>query len=267
LVTDANGCTASGLVAVNNIGAPTVSISSSIDVSCNSGNDGEATVSASGGILPYTYQWNDTDTQTTATATGLTAGIYAATVTDSAGCIAVAIDTIDEPSAINISYTVDTASQGNNDGSATVSVTGGTPPYTYLWDDPGAQTDSAATGLFAGSYTIIITDSIGCIDSLNIVVSEITGIENLNGFKNLADLTIYPNPTKGIVTFDIVLVEASNVQIQVYNILGEVLYTQKLQNIKSAKKKIDLKSLPNGIYLIKFVTPGFAIHKRIVIAK
>ena len=170
LVTDANGCTASDIVAVNNAGAPSVSILSFTDVSCNGGNDGEATVSASGGTLPYTYQWDDPLNQTTATATGLTAGTYTATVTDSNNCIASAIATISEPNPLlTTTISIGENCSGSCDGEATVNVTGGITPYSYLWDD--GQTTQTATGLCAASYNVTVTDSNGCTTIAGATVS------------------------------------------------------------------------------------------------
>ncbi|MBW8051639.1 MAG: PKD domain-containing protein [Cytophagales bacterium] len=186
LVTDSNGCTVSDIVAVNNAGAPSVSIPLFTDVSCNGGNDGEATVSATGGTPPYTYQWNDPLNQTTATATGLPAGTYTATVTDSNSCIASDIVTISEPGALLAPTTgTDESCSGSCDGEATVSVSGGITPYSYLWDDLLGQTTATATGLCATNYNVIVTDSNGCpaiggvtISGPAALTSNITGVTN-----------------------------------------------------------------------------------------
>ncbi|MEI2422513.1 SprB repeat-containing protein, partial [Arthrospira platensis SPKY2] len=69
------------------------------DVSCNGAGDGFATVVATGGVTPYSYEWNDGSSQTTSTATGLSGGTYEVTVTDGNGCTATASVTISEPSA------------------------------------------------------------------------------------------------------------------------------------------------------------------------
>lgn len=61
---------------------------------------------------------------------------------------------------------------GNQDGSLSVSATGGTAPYTYRWDDAAAQTSASATGLGAGTYSVVVTDSVGCSQTLSFVLEQ-----------------------------------------------------------------------------------------------
>jgi hypothetical protein len=129
------------------------------DVSVNGGADGQATASASGGTAPYTYLWSNG--ATTATASGLTAGAYSVTVTDANLANDTANITITEPTAVlaSITTTVNESSPGAADGSATVTASGGVPPYTYLWSN-GATT-ATITGLSAGNYQVTVTDANG----------------------------------------------------------------------------------------------------------
>jgi gliding motility-associated-like protein len=161
-VTDANGCTATNTITLTD---PNLAVGVWINnmVSCFGGSDGSATASASGGTPPYSYLWNDPLNQTTPTATGLQAGTYTVTVTDFTGIMATASVTITEPSEIIVTVThINPTVIGASDGSATATVTGGTPPYSYLWDDPAAQTTPTATGLAAGTYNVTVTDANGC---------------------------------------------------------------------------------------------------------
>ena len=151
-------------------GPITVSLSAT-PVYCFGGNDGSASASASGGTAPYTYLWSDPAAQNTPTAVGLRAGLYRVTVTDSNGLSTSATVTISEPPLIAATAkSTNTSCFGANDGSATISASGGTEPYTYLWDDSSAQTTSTAIGLNAGVYQIHVTDANGCsaIVSINI---------------------------------------------------------------------------------------------------
>ncbi|HIA36259.1 MAG TPA: PKD domain-containing protein, partial [Flavobacteriales bacterium] len=177
-VTDSNGCIATTPVSVNDLGAPVATISDSSDVSCNGGSDGSATVSLSGGTLPYTFSWNTSPIQTDSIATGLSAGTYTATVTDSNGCIASASVIISEPVLLIASITNSTnpSCNGACDGNATVSVSGGTVQYTYSWNSSPTQTTATATGLCAGFYTVTITDSLACITTDTITIDEPTPI-------------------------------------------------------------------------------------------
>ena len=172
IVTDAQGCTTICFVTVVAPPQLTCSVANTI-ISCTGGG-GKLTVNASGGTGPYSYSWNTIPPQTTAMATGLSAGNYMVTVTDSLGCQTTCSGNVS--SASNIIFTTDSGNVscfGGNDGFASVSfVSGGAPPYTYSWNTVPAQTTSTATGLGAGAYTVTITDSLGCQAFKTIIVSE-----------------------------------------------------------------------------------------------
>ncbi|TND09479.1 MAG: hypothetical protein FD123_1285 [Bacteroidetes bacterium] len=167
-ITDGNGCTTTASVTVTSTGGPTVSLQSSGDVACFGGNTGTATVSASGNS-PFTYSWSPSG-GTNATATGLPAGTYTCTVTDASSCISVQTVTITEPPQLTGNATATAATCGNTNGSATVTPTGGTGPYTYLWSN--SQTTASITGLAGGTYSVTITDANGCTGTANAIVGN-----------------------------------------------------------------------------------------------
>lgn len=173
-VIDANGCTITASVTVNASGGPSASISSSTNASCNGACDGSVTPSISGGSSPFTYLWNDISSQTSATATALCAGTYRVMVTDDNGCVSAAYETISEPLALisSITSSTDVSCNGVCDGTATVSVSGGTAPYTYSWDDPSSQSTSNPTGLCAGAFTVTVTDANGCTSNAPVTIIE-----------------------------------------------------------------------------------------------
>ncbi len=169
-ITDQNGCTDSSSITITE---PAVLVSASIvdsNVSCNSFSDGGATASATGGTMPYTYNWSNS--ATTASITGVVAGTYSVTITDHNGCTDSSSTTITEPAILVSSTVVDsnTSCNGDSDGGATASATGGTMPYTYNWSN--AATTASITGLAAGTYSVTITDQNGCTDSASVVVTE-----------------------------------------------------------------------------------------------
>ena len=175
-VTDANGCSSVQNVTITEPNALTGSISSQTNVACNGGTDGSATATATGGTAPYTYLWSNA--ATTATATGLAAGNYNVTITDANGCTTnVSNINITEPTALtsSISSQTNVACNGASTGAATVTTTGGTAPYTYLWSN--ASTTATATGLAAGNYNVTITDANGCTTNVsNINITEPTAL-------------------------------------------------------------------------------------------
>jgi gliding motility-associated-like protein len=158
-VTDANNCSIVENINVDDVPAITQA-TTTVDVLCNGGNNGEATFTVAGGVGGFTYLWSDG--QTTATATGLTAGTYCVTATDANGCTVTDCPVINEPPALTTPTfnVVDMICATVNDGELTANTTGGVPPYTYNWSD--GQTTQTATGLGVGTYTISITDANGC---------------------------------------------------------------------------------------------------------
>jgi len=172
---DNNGCAASASVTLTQpASALGISLSGQVNVNCYGGTGSASTSGASGGTSPYTYLWNDGSRQTNPTASGLSAGSYTIIATDNNGCSATAGAVITQPSALGISITSQTnVSCNGGTGSATANAaTGGTTPYTYLWNDGSSQTNLAATGLSAGSYTITATDNTGCSATASAVITQ-----------------------------------------------------------------------------------------------
>ena len=168
-ITDANGCTTVATAVVNNSCTPCTlaATTSATDASCNASNDGTATAIATAGTTPYSFLWSNG--QTTATASNLIAGTYIVTVTDAAGCTVIATAVVNEPTALVASASSSDETCAGNDGTATVSATSGTAPYTFLWSN--GQTTATANNLLAGTYTVTITDANGCQTTATAVVS------------------------------------------------------------------------------------------------
>ncbi len=174
LVTDKNGCSAAASATITQ---PAAALSATtggiVNVKCNGGATGSATVTAAGGTPAYTYNWVPGG-QTNATATGLTAGTYTVTVTDNHGCTATATAAITQPTALSAAASANPTICTGSTGSASVTAAGGTPAYTYNWA-PGGQTNAMATGLSAGSYTVTVTDKNGCTATASATVTSISG--------------------------------------------------------------------------------------------
>ncbi|GAA4848062.1 hypothetical protein GCM10023331_35970 [Algivirga pacifica] len=168
-VTDANGCTED---ASFNISEPdtTLSASSTVNnISCNGTDDGSIDLTVSGGTPPYNFVWSNG--ATTEDLTNLSAGDYTVNITDSNGCTFSLTETITEPdSLIASSVVTDVSCFGEATGAIDLSVSGGTPPYTYSWSN-GATTEDI-NGLLAGEYTVTVTDINGCTTELNTTVEE-----------------------------------------------------------------------------------------------
>jgi gliding motility-associated-like protein len=157
-ITDANGCNSTMSFTITEPTAVTSSVSV-VDATCLT--PGSATVAPSGGTGPYTYLWSPSG-GTNATENNLNPGTYTVTITDANNCTATQTATISIASNVAATATSTNINCfGNTTGTASVSPTGGTSPYTYSWSPTGG-TNATATGLGAGTYTCTITDANGC---------------------------------------------------------------------------------------------------------
>jgi len=168
--TDIRGCTGSLSVPILQLGGITAAAITISNERCNGESMGSVSSSGSGGTTPYTYAWSAGGTN--AVETGLSAGTYTVTVKDNNGCTAMASTTITQPILLNViaTATSNELCNGENIGSASSTVSGGTPPYTYTWT--GGSTNSTESGLTAGSYTINVTDNNGCTATASTDVTE-----------------------------------------------------------------------------------------------
>ncbi len=176
VVTDNNGCTASSATTVT-VGALSATTSQT-NVSCFGGNNGSASVTVNGATGTPVYVWSNG--AGSASVNNLAAGTYTCTITDGAGCSATKTVVITAPAEIQGYITAQNASCGANDGSAYLTFSGGTAPYTYLWNN-GANTPNISS-LAAGVYTIVLTDANGCTFSSDATVaSNGTGAPSVPG--------------------------------------------------------------------------------------
>ncbi len=180
-VSDGDGCNVTATVNVGSVGGPTISSTSKTDVNCFGQSTGTATVTATGNGL--TYEWSTTPAQTTATANGLAAGQYTVTVKDNQNCINTASVTITQPSSAvagTATKVADVNCFGGTTGKAVAVGSGGTGPYTYAWSSTPAQTTDSLLGVGAGNYTVTITDSKSCTNTLGVSITQPSSAVSLN---------------------------------------------------------------------------------------
>jgi len=173
-VTDALGCLQnSDTVTIIEPTLLSASIINANDALCFDECTGTAQAVATGGTAPYSYSWAP-DGQNTDIVTNFCAGTHDVTITDANGCTATASITIGEPAPFNLtSSSTDVTCNGNCDGTATVTInSGGVAPFTFLWNDPFAQTTATAINLCAGFYDVTVSDANGCDTTITLQVSE-----------------------------------------------------------------------------------------------
>jgi hypothetical protein len=176
------GCTNTAVASVTVNALPSVT-SSVTNVSCNGGTNGSATVTATGGVTPYTYLASNG--ATVSAQSGLMPGTYTYTVTDNNGCIKTQGLTITQPSAIvTTSAVTNVLCNGGTNGSATVTATGGVTPYTYLASN--GATVSAQSGLMPGTYTYTVTDNNGCTKTQGLTITQPSAIVTTSAVTNVS---------------------------------------------------------------------------------
>lgn len=167
-VTDVNDCQSSISTTVSQpISA--LAVASGGQTNATSGNNGTATVTASGGTAPYSYSWSPYGGNGPA-ATGLGAGIYTATVTDANGCTASQTFTITQECYVSfIANVTNVSCNGGNNGAIDITITSGPGQYAYQWSN--GSTGQDLTGRPAGTYTLTVS-SAGCSRSQTFTIAQ-----------------------------------------------------------------------------------------------
>ena len=159
---------------------PTITVSvNTTDVNNCATPDGTATAAVVGGTAPYTYAWTP-NVGASAALSSLPAGTYDVVVTDANGCAGNGSGTIVNVSGFSASVTSTTnvSCFGGNDGSITVTPSGGTAPFSYVWTG-STSTSGTASSLIAGSYDVLVTDANSCtVNITNVLITEPTQIAN-----------------------------------------------------------------------------------------
>jgi gliding motility-associated-like protein len=173
-----DGCISPGTpVTINAEPSGIIATSTHTNVKCFGGNDGTVTITFSGGNPPFKVNFNGGGfvAQTSPKIySGLIAGTYNWAIQDANLCEISGSEIVAQPAlALTVSTTqTNVLCFGSTSGSATATPTGGTAPYTYLWNTVPAQTTATVNNLAAGTYTVKVTDSNGCITMANVNIIE-----------------------------------------------------------------------------------------------
>jgi len=190
------------------------------------------------------------------------AGVYEAVLINERNCKDTLEIIINQPDSFRFDFEMTPASDENNDGSATVFVEGGTPPYQYIWNTNPIQTDSTANNLDPGLYQVLIIDSQNCRASDTIRIESTTGVATQN---SRFSVKVWPNPSAGRV-----MIASKNSEVQIapkklliYNNEGRIIHTQPWpEGVEIIESHIS----GSGLYYIHvlYQTGGFAIVPVIV---
>jgi subtilisin-like proprotein convertase family protein len=170
-VMDVNGCSTTANFTINNqSSAFTISNTNIQNEVCGS-QSGSIYITTSGGNAPYNYSWSNG--ATTEDLSNLNAGSYTLEVTDTYGCsTSGTYAVINETGGLSLESTLVDETCGQNNGSISITTTGGTAPLSFTWDN-GQETDNIAD-LEAGNYTLLLEDALGCTVDYSGTIQNIT---------------------------------------------------------------------------------------------
>ena len=171
-VTDANGCSTTVDVTVEEPAEVLTLDAQTTPVSCNGEGDGMIDVTATGGDAPYEYSFNGGITyQSSGSFTNLAPGTYTVVVRDANGCEVASIVVVTQPAALTVSAVSSSPSscEGDDSGSFIVEAAGGTAPYTYT-SNGNSNSTGEFTNVTSGTQLVTVTDASGCSASISVEV-------------------------------------------------------------------------------------------------
>jgi gliding motility-associated-like protein len=209
-VTDGTGCVTTVTANVGTLN--TLSATGSSSPSGCSPASGTINITPSGGTAPYSYQLGTGALQASGTFTGIAAGTYTVTVTDAGGCPFPVTVVVAPTAAVNALATSTPAGCLPADGTISMSVTTGTAPYQYAIMPGAPQPQNVFNGVTAGSYSVIVSDAVGCTDTVQVTVAPTpqpagTPATTLSGCTPSGSITI--NMTAGTAPYSYALGSAA----------------------------------------------------------
>jgi gliding motility-associated-like protein len=186
-VTDVNGCEETVCITLVAPESITFQLDDLTDIDCFGGTTGAISISFPTGQAPFTISWSGPDgfSSSDEDLTNLEGGTYCVEVTDANGCEGEACYTISETEEIDVNFTLSSFEggfeidcNGNNSGSITTSILGGSEPFTINWTGPDGYTsaDASIDQLAAGTYCLDLTDANGCTFSECVDLEEPTSL-------------------------------------------------------------------------------------------
>jgi hypothetical protein len=234
-----------------NICADNLVMATSTSATCISCPDGSATATTSGTSGTLTYTWTPS-VGVTPTVTNLVSGAYTVTVTDAFGCVSMTSVLVPYDTCTNLSAGVsgiDASCAVCADGSATAIVSGSNGPVSYLWSDGG--TTATISNLLPGTYTVTITDSLGCSHVDSVIVNFTTGLASMN---STWKASVSPNPNTGQFIINAGNNDPGEIKIEIVNPLGQLVFERIYTGGSNENIEIDLGRASAGIYMVKITT-------------
>ncbi|MBK6985738.1 MAG: T9SS type A sorting domain-containing protein [Bacteroidetes bacterium] len=159
-------------IAISFVAFSQITITSTVtNVSCFGGSNGSATITASGGTGAYTYTWLPTGTASPNVLTNVAAGQYTVIVEDAVANTNSLVINIGQPTQLTAIAVAQSSAACWCNGSASVTVSGGNPPYMYSWNTPFSGNMPQVTNLCPGITQVNITDANGCVATTSVGIN------------------------------------------------------------------------------------------------
>jgi hypothetical protein len=159
---------------------------------------------------------------------------------------------------MDLSAEVTPATPGLFDGTATIQVGLGNPPYQYNWSS--GNTTQTATNLGPGSYTVTVLDAFGCSDEISFTL----GTSSVQSPAEAVQISLYPNPTGGVATLEVQFRQATDAQLEIINPLGQRVRMASFTAATQLTELIDLEGMTPGLYLVRIMADGKTISRKLV---
>lgn len=266
-VNDLNGCSVSQTISIANPPFPVITGFTSTSPSCFGLSNSVVSVNYSAGTPPYSVTWSSPISQTfyttalTQSVSGISSGVYSATVTDAYGCSSSQLTNISQPSLLVFIVSPNDSICNGQSSQIYASGIGGTPPYTYSWSPiafvgggPHLVSPSTTT-----NYTVAISDVNGCSTSIKMVTVKVNLCTNIDEFKNNSTISLYPNPTNELLH---ITSDEKIQKLEVTNITGQVLFSE---SVNDKTFQLQLQNFTEGIYFVKLLyANGMSLTKKVV---
>ena len=231
-------------------------------VSCNGLSDGNIDAVTIGGTPPFNYLWSTGDT--TEDLLNIPSDMYILSLTDNNNCFFTDTIVVFEPDELIASIT-------DSNGTLVSIGSGGTTPYTYDIYSPAGifATTSNNMGVtfiinpvLTGTYTLVVTDANGCIDSSQVTITASSIFEN----STLEKIKLYPNPSRDVFNISFNSENQQDLTIRILNVVGAEVYIEnKQQFIGVYTKQISLDDYGRGIYFFEIETNTGIVNKKLIL--
>ncbi|MEK7255484.1 MAG: T9SS type A sorting domain-containing protein, partial [Bacteroidota bacterium] len=259
-VTDANTCAYFSIF--YQIGAPKSPVTlldfQVTDATCFGESDGSIDIHIVGGTQPYFYNWDLP--AVTEDLENVPAGEYHLTVLDENFCGIDSTFEVGQPDSLEILTSQMPAALGQSNGWAAVSVSGGTPPYLFLWEN--GETNDTLQNVQTGWYEVVVTDANFCQKTAWVKVELETGtVEN----EAVARFWLFPNPAQDIVKLSIETGQVFDLEVRIYDGVGQEVYSVFEGKGVAGVVEMNLEGFAAGVYWVIVRADGEGVFEDVLI--